>query len=86
MIGTLTLSVLKSIHILISLIIFYKLYSVITLGYIKLLLLENRIHIVALTHNLQRASFYYIIRFLYHSSITELILILNTYKEVLSEL
>jgi hypothetical protein len=52
----------------------------------KPLLIENRIRIVALTPNLHSASFYNIIRHLYHSSTTELIPILNTYKEVLSEL
>ena len=51
-IGTLTLSILKSIHTLISLIICYKLYSVATPGHLKPLLLENYIHIVAIIANL----------------------------------
>ncbi|KAN0122743.1 hypothetical protein V8E51_001069 [Hyaloscypha variabilis] len=39
----------------------------------KPLLLGNRVHIIALTPNLQRVSFYSVIDFLYHSSTTELI-------------
>ena len=73
-IGTLTLSILKSMHILISLIIFYKSCSVATPRHPKPLLLENRIYIVTLTPDLQRVSFYSIIVFLHHISTTELIL------------
>jgi hypothetical protein len=51
-IGTLTSNILKSVHTLISLIFFYKLYSVATPRYPKLLLLENYIYIVALTPDL----------------------------------
>jgi len=72
-IGTLTLNILKSVHILISLIIFYKLCSVATLRHPKPLPLENHVGIVALIPDLQRVSFYSIIKFLYHSSTTELI-------------
>jgi len=86
MIGTLTSSILKSVHISISLIIFYKLYSVATPRYPKLLLLENHIRIVALTPNLQRVSFYSVIDFLYHSSHYRAYTIPNIYKEVLSKL
>jgi len=74
MIGTLTLSILKSVHISISLIFSYKLYSVATPRHTKPLLLENHVHIVALTPDLQRVSFYSVIDFLYYSSTTELIL------------
>jgi hypothetical protein len=51
-IGTLTLSILKSIYTLISLIIFVKLYSVITLEYPEPLLLENHVRIIALIPDL----------------------------------
>ena len=90
MIGTLTSSILKSVHTLVSLIFSYKLYSVATPGHPEPLLLENHVHIIALTPDLQRASFYTITDFLHYSSSTEvilsLILIKNTYKRVLSEL
>jgi hypothetical protein len=52
MIGTLTSSILKSVHTLISPIFSYKLYSVATPGYPKSLLLENHVRIVALTLDL----------------------------------
>ena len=42
--------------------------------YLKPLLLENHVHIVALTPDLQRVSFYSVTEFLYHSSTTKLIL------------
>jgi len=42
-IGTLTLSILKSVYTLISLIFSYKLYFIATLGYPKPLLLENHV-------------------------------------------
>jgi len=51
-IGTLTLSILKYIHTLISPIFSYKLYSVATPGYPKLLPLENHVRIIALTPDL----------------------------------
>jgi hypothetical protein len=57
-IGTLTSSILKSVHTLISLIFSYKL---------------NHVRIIALMPDLQRVSLYSIIDFLYHSSTTELI-------------
>jgi hypothetical protein len=44
-----------------------------TPGHPELLLLKNHVHIIALTPDLQRVSFYNIIGFLYHSSTTELI-------------
>jgi hypothetical protein len=74
MIGTLTLSILKSVHTSMSLIIFYKLCSMATPAHLKPLLLENHVCIVALTPDLQRVSFYSVTEFLYHSSTTELIL------------
>jgi hypothetical protein len=52
MIGTLTLSILKSVHTLISLIFSYKLYAVATPGHPEPLLLENHVRIVALTPDL----------------------------------
>jgi hypothetical protein len=64
MIGTLTLSILKSVHTLISLIFSYKLYSVATPGHPEPLLLENHVHIIALTPDLQRVSFYSVTDFL----------------------
>jgi hypothetical protein len=69
------------VHTLISPIVFYKLCSVATPRHFKSLLLENRIYIVALTPDLQRASFYSIIVFLCHNSTTELILSLILLKE-----
>ena len=51
----------KSVHNLISPIIFYNLCSVFTLRHPKPLPLENRIYIVALTLGLQRVLFYSII-------------------------
>jgi hypothetical protein len=44
-------------HTSISLIIFYKLYSVTTLGHPEPLPLENHVHIVALTLDLQKVFF-----------------------------
>jgi hypothetical protein len=52
MIGTLTLSILKSMHTLISPIFSYKLYSIATPGHLKPVLLENYIRIIALTPDL----------------------------------
>jgi hypothetical protein len=51
-ISTLTLSILKSIHTLISLIFSYKLYFIATFKHLKPLLLENHVRIIALTLNL----------------------------------
>src|SRR5438034_1216744 len=74
MIYTFTLSILKSMHTLILFMIFYKLYSVATLGYLKPFLLEYYVITIVLTPNLQRVSFYSVIKLLYYSSTTELIL------------
>jgi hypothetical protein len=81
MIGTLTLSIFKSVYTLISPIFPYKLYSVATPRHLEPLLLENHVRIIALTPDLQRVSFYSLIDFLYHSSTTELIPSLILIKE-----
>jgi hypothetical protein len=73
------------VHTSISLIIFYKLRSVTTLRRPESILLENHIHIVALTPDLQKVSFYSITDFFYHSSTTKPILSLILYKRILSE-
>jgi hypothetical protein len=73
MIGTLTLSILKSVHTSISPIIFYKLCSVATPRHLEPLPLENHVRIVALTSDLQRVSFYSVTEFLHQGSTTELI-------------
>jgi hypothetical protein len=82
-IGTLTLNILKSVHTLISPIIFYKLCFIATPGYPEPLLLENHVRIVALTPDLQRVSFYSVIDFLYHSLHHRAYTNPNTYKEVI---
>jgi fatty-acid desaturase len=86
MIGTLTSSILKSIHNLISLIFFNKLCSVAIPGHPKPLLLENHVRIIALTLDLQRVSFYSIIAFLHHSFNHRAYTIPNTYKGVIRAL
>jgi hypothetical protein len=86
MIGTLTLSILKSMHTLISPLIFYKLCSVATPKHLKPLLLENHVRIVAFTPNLQRVSFYSVIDFLYYSFHHRAYTIPNTYKGVIRAL
>ena len=72
---------LKSVYTSISPIFFSKLYSLAAPGHHKALLLENHVHIVALTPDLQRVTFYRVIEFLHHSSTTELILLLILVKE-----
>ena len=52
MLGTSTLSILKSVHTLIYLIFSYKLGSVATPRYLKPFLLENHVRVVALTPDL----------------------------------
>jgi len=84
-IDTLTSNILKSVHTLISLILFYKLCSIVTVKHLKPLLLENHIHIVAFIPDLQRVSFYSIIDFLYYSSTIKPILSLMLYKGILSK-
>jgi hypothetical protein len=58
-------------------------YSVATL---ELLSSENYVRIVALTPVLPVVSVYSVIEFPHHRSTIELLLLLNTYKKVLSEL
>jgi hypothetical protein len=72
-IGTLTSSILKSVHTSISPVFYYKSYSMATPGHPEPLLLENHVRIIALTPDLQSVSFYSVIDFLHHSSTTELI-------------
>jgi hypothetical protein len=86
MIGTWTLSILKTCAHLNIPYIFYTLCSIATPGYPEPLLLEIHVHIVALTPNLQRVFFYGITELLYYSSTTELILSLILYKGVLYKL
>jgi hypothetical protein len=85
-IGTLTSSISKSVHILISPIFSYKLYSVATPGQPEPLLLENHVCIIMLMPDLQRVSFYSVIGFLYHSSHHRAYTAPNTYKEVIRAL
>jgi len=85
-IGTLTLSILKSAHTSISPIIFYKLCSVATPEHPEPLLLENHVRIVALTPDLQRVSLYSVIDFLYYSFHHRAYTIPNTYKGVIRAL
>jgi hypothetical protein len=80
MIGTLTSSILKSVHTSISPIFSYKLCSMATPGHPEPFPLENHGRIVALTPDLQRVSFYSVTDFLHHSSTTELILSLILIK------
>jgi hypothetical protein len=82
-IGTLTSSILKPVHMSISPIFSYKLYSVAIPGHLESPLLENHVRIIALAPDLQRVSFDGVTDLLYHSSTTELLLLI---KGVLSEL
>jgi hypothetical protein len=81
-IGTLILNISNSIHILISLIIICKRYSITTSGYFKLLLLENYNRVIVFTTNFAKSFFDSIIVFLYYSSTIELILSFDIYIEV----
>jgi hypothetical protein len=67
-------------------IVLYQPYSVATLEYSELLSSENYVRIVALTPVLPVVSVYSVIEFPHHRSTIELLLLLNTYKKVLSEL
>jgi hypothetical protein len=73
-IGTLTLSISKSVHLSISPIFLHKSYSTATPKHPSPLLPENYICIVALTPNLQRVCFHSETDFLHHSSIMKLLL------------
>jgi hypothetical protein len=77
-IGTLTSSISKFVHTLISPLFSFKLCSMATLGNPGPLPLENHVCIVAFTANLQRVSFSSLIEILYYSSTTELILLRKT--------
>ena len=79
-IGTLTLSISKSIYIQISPIFLYKSCSIATFRYFKPLLLEIYVRVVALAPDLQRVPFYNIIKFLYYSSTIKLLLLLILIK------
>jgi hypothetical protein len=79
--GTLTSSISKSMHTLISPMFPYKLYSVATPGQPEPILLENHVRIVALMPGLQRVSFYSVIGFLHYSSYDRAYTAPNTYKE-----
>jgi len=67
-IGTLTSSILKSVHTSISPVFSYKSYSVATPGHPEPLPLENHVRIIALTPDLQSVSFYSVIDFLLFST------------------
>jgi hypothetical protein len=74
MIGTLTSSILKSVHTIVSPIIFYNLYYMATPDYPKCLRLQNHVGIVTFKPDLQRVSFGSIIDPPYYSPITRLLL------------
>ena len=80
MIGTLTLSIPKSVHALISPIFLHESCSVATPEHSEPLPLGNRVHIVALAPDLRRVSFYSATDFLYHSSTIDLLLSLILIK------
>jgi hypothetical protein len=73
MIGTLTSSILKFVHTLISLIFSIKLYSVSTPKHLKSFLIENHVCVVAFTLLFAKSFFHNIIDLFYYSFITELI-------------
>jgi hypothetical protein len=72
--GTLTLNIIKSIHLSISPIILHKLYSTATPEYPRLLLQENYVFIVALAPDLLRVCFYDETDFVHQSSTFQLLL------------
>ncbi len=74
-IGTLTLSNLNLVYILVSPIYLYKLCLVATLKYFKCLLLKKYVYIV-LASNLRKVSLYRVIEFFYYKSTIELLLLL----------
>jgi hypothetical protein len=81
LIGTLILSILKSVYTLISPIFSCKLYFIAIPGHPKPVLLENHVCIIAFTLDLQRVSFYSIIDFLYYIFTTKLLLSLILVKQ-----
>jgi hypothetical protein len=74
--GTLTLSISKSVDVLISPIFLHNSCSTATPEHSKPLPLENHVRIVALTPDLRRVSFYSATEFLLHSSTIDLLLFL----------
>ena len=74
LIGTLTSSILKSVHTIASPIIFYKLYYITTPDCPKCFRFKNYVYIIIFTLNLQRVSFCSVIDFLYHSLTNTLLL------------
>ena len=74
MIGTLTLDISNSIRLSVSLIFLHKSYSTATPEHPRPLDLENYVHAVALTPDLQRDCFYSETESLYHSSTIKLLL------------
>jgi len=72
--GTLTLSIIKSMHNAIPFIIFRRLYSVATPEHPKRLRLKKLRSRRRLPFDLQRVSFYIVTDFLYHSCTTKLAL------------
>jgi hypothetical protein len=79
-IGTLTLSILNSVHTSISPIILYKSCSVATPEHSKPLPLENYARIVALAPDLRTVPLYGVTEFLHHSSTAELLSLLILIK------
>jgi hypothetical protein len=78
--GTLTLSISKSVHASISPIFLHMSCSIATLELLEPLLLENCVCIIALMPDLQRVSFYSVTESLHHSSIIDLLLPLTLIK------
>ena len=73
--GTLTSSILNSVHISVSPIFLCNLYSVAISEHSKSLL-ENYIRVIALAPDLRAVPLYSIIKFFYYGSITKLLLLL----------
>lgn len=67
LIGTLTSSILKSVHTLVSPIFTYNLYCITTPYYPKYFRFKNYVYTIIFTLDLYRVSFYSVIDFLYYS-------------------
>jgi len=76
LIGTLTLSILNSMHTSISPIFLHRLCSVATPKHFKSLLVGNYVRIIALASNLREVSFYSVTELLYYNSTVELLSLL----------
>ena len=74
MIGTLTLGISNSTHLIIFLTFLHRSYSAATPEYPRPLLQENYVCIATLAPDLQSVCFYYETDFLHHSSSIELLL------------